>query len=68
MLLLPLQFEGNRDEALDAAKALRDELQVGEEVDGVQAYLVGQSALWAGMQELQQEDLAKAEAAASRRS
>ena len=62
-LLLPLEFEGDRDEALDAAKELRDELRVGEPVDGVQAYLVGQSALWAGMQELQQEDLEKAEAA-----
>ena len=63
VMLLPLEFEGNRDEALDAAKELRDELQVGEVVDGAQAYLVGQSALWAGMQVLQQEDLEKAEAA-----
>ena len=29
--------------------------------DGVQPYVVGQQALWAGMQELQQEDLAQAE-------
>ena len=29
--------------------------------DGVQAYVVGQQALWAGMQQLQQEDLEKAE-------
>jgi RND superfamily putative drug exporter len=62
-VVVPLEFDGGRDEALDAAKDLREELQVGEAVDGVQAYLVGQSALWAGMQELQQEDLAKAEAA-----
>ena len=62
-LVVPLVFEGGRDEALDAAKELRDELEVGERVDGVQAYVVGQSALWAGMQVLQQEDLAKAEAA-----
>ncbi len=63
VVVLPLEFEGDRDEALDAAKDLREELQVGEVVDGTQAYLVGQSALWAGMQELQQEDLEKAEAA-----
>ena len=63
MVLLPLEFEGGRDEALDAAEDLRDELDVGEVVDGVQAYLVGQSALWAGMQVLQQEDLEKAETA-----
>jgi uncharacterized membrane protein YdfJ with MMPL/SSD domain len=62
VMLLPLAVDGGRDEALDAAKELRDELEVGEVVDGVQAYLVGQSALWAGMQELQQEDLEKAEA------
>jgi RND superfamily putative drug exporter len=62
-VVVPLVFEGGRDEALDAAKELREELQVGERVDGVQAYVVGQSALWAGMQELQQEDLEKAEAA-----
>ena len=42
--LLPLAFEGNRDEALDTAKELREELRVGERVDGVQAHLVGQSA------------------------
>jgi uncharacterized membrane protein YdfJ with MMPL/SSD domain len=63
VVLLPLEVDANRDEALDAAKELRDELQVGERVDGVQAYLVGQSALWAGMQVLQQEDLEKAERA-----
>ncbi len=63
VMLLPLTFDGNRDEALDVAKDLREELQVGERVHGVQAYLVGQSAMWAGMQELQQEDLEKAEAA-----
>ena len=51
---------------LEAAKDLREELQVGESRDGVQAYVVGQQALWAGMQELQQEDLEKAEARASR--
>ena len=67
-VVVPLVFEGGRDEALDAAKELREELQVGERVDGVQAYVVGQSALWAGMQELQQEDLAKAEAAGFPRS
>ena len=63
VVLLPLEVDASRDEALDAAKELRDELQVGERVDGVQAYVVGQSALWAGMQDLQQEDLEKAERA-----
>jgi uncharacterized membrane protein YdfJ with MMPL/SSD domain len=62
VVLVPLEVDGDREEALDAAKALRDELKVGEVTDGVQPYLVGQQALWASMQELQQEDLAKAEA------
>jgi uncharacterized membrane protein YdfJ with MMPL/SSD domain len=62
VVLLPLQVTVSRDDALDAAKDLRSELDVGEAVDGVQAYVVGQQALWAGMQVLQQEDLAKAEA------
>ena len=61
-MLLPLAVSGGRDTTLDAAKDLRTELDVGEVTDGVQAYLVGQQALWAGMQVLQQEDLAKAEA------
>ena len=52
---------GSRDEALEAAKDLREELGVGEVKDGVQPYVVGQQALWAGMQELQKEDLEKAE-------
>ena len=34
---------------------------VGEVKDGVQPYVVGQQALWAGMQELQKDDLEKAE-------
>jgi RND superfamily putative drug exporter len=63
VVLLPLDVDANRDEALDAARELREELHVGEATGGVQPYLVGQSALWAGMQELQQEDLEKAEAA-----
>ena len=34
---------------------------MGEVRDGVQAYVVGTQALWAGMQEVQQEDLERAE-------
>ena len=61
VVLVPLQVAGARDDVLDAAKDLRTELHVGSVTDGVQAYLVGQQALWAGQQELQQEDLAQAE-------
>ena len=61
MIVFPLAVTGTRDDVLKAAVDLRDELKVGEVTDGVQPYIVGQQALWAGMQELQQEDLEKAE-------
>ena len=48
VVLVPLQVAGARDDVLDAAKDLRTELHVGSVTDGVQAYLVGQQALWAG--------------------
>jgi RND superfamily putative drug exporter len=59
--VFPLAVTGTRDEVLEAAGDLREELNVGEATDGVQPYVVGQQALWAGMQELQREDLEKAE-------
>jgi uncharacterized membrane protein YdfJ with MMPL/SSD domain len=61
LVLMPLAVTGSREEALEAAKDLRDDLGVGEVKDGVQPYVVGQQALWAGMQDLQKEDLEKAE-------
>jgi len=61
VVLIPLDAGGSRDDALEAAKDLREELNVGEVHDGVQAYVVGQQALWAGLQEVQKEDLESAE-------
>ena len=61
MIVFPLAVTGTRDDVLKAAVDLREELKVGEVTDGVQPYVVGQQALWAGMQQLQQEDLEKAE-------
>jgi uncharacterized membrane protein YdfJ with MMPL/SSD domain len=61
VLLIPLDPTGDRDSVLEASKDLREELSVGEVVDGVQSYVVGQQALWAGVQEVQKEDLEKAE-------
>ena len=58
--VMPLALDGSQDELADATVDLRDEL--GDEPrGGVQPYLVGQQALWAGMQELAQEDLEAAE-------
>jgi uncharacterized membrane protein YdfJ with MMPL/SSD domain len=61
VLVVPLVVDGTVDEILQASKDLREALRVGEVSDGVQPYVVGQQALWAGMQELQKEDLEKAE-------
>jgi uncharacterized membrane protein YdfJ with MMPL/SSD domain len=45
----------------DPASDLREELSPGETEDGVTAYLAGQPAAWAGLQELSREDLEQAE-------
>src|SRR5919108_3773003 len=58
--IVPLAISGEQDQLADLAADFRDEL--GDEPrSGVQPYLVGQQALWAGMQELAQEDLEAAE-------
>jgi uncharacterized membrane protein YdfJ with MMPL/SSD domain len=63
-IVVPLRAEVDEDGATDVATDLRDELGVGEGArDGVTTHFVGQGALWAAMQELSKEDLAKAESA-----
>jgi RND superfamily putative drug exporter len=60
--IVPLEVRGSSDEVSDLAADLRDELGVGEGPrDGVQTHLVGQAALWAGMQDLSRHDLEAAE-------
>src|SRR3954465_349345 len=64
--VLPLQLTGTQDDAADAASDLRRELDIGTHaapVDKVEIHLVGQQALWAGMQELSKHDLESAETA-----
>jgi uncharacterized membrane protein YdfJ with MMPL/SSD domain len=61
IVVVPLHVTGSQDQVADLAVDLRDELGTGP-VGGVQPYLVGQAALWAGMQDLSKEDLAAAEA------
>jgi uncharacterized membrane protein YdfJ with MMPL/SSD domain len=61
VIVLPLVVTGSRDDTIEAAVDLRAELGVGQARDGVQAYVVGQQALWAGMQKLQEDDLKAAE-------
>ncbi|HEX8066987.1 MAG TPA: MMPL family transporter [Thermoleophilaceae bacterium] len=59
--VVPVRTSGRRNETADAARDLRDEA-VGES-GRVRTYLVGQQALWAGMQDLSKRDLASAERA-----
>ncbi|HEU4945128.1 MAG TPA: MMPL family transporter, partial [Solirubrobacterales bacterium] len=61
--LLPLRSELSADRQTDAAVTLREDLDPGSTEAGVTTYLAGQPTVWAGMQELSKEDLAKAEMA-----
>jgi uncharacterized membrane protein YdfJ with MMPL/SSD domain len=60
--MLPLYSEKSSDRQIDSATDLREALEPGTPIDGVTSYLAGQPTIWAGMQELSKEDLAKAEA------
>ncbi len=62
IVVVPLKVSGTADDAADAATDMRDELGPSNQPrDGVEAHLVGQQALWAGMQDLTKEDLETAE-------
>jgi len=58
--VVPLAVEGDRDQTADMAVDFRDELLAGAP-GAVEQHLVGQQAMWAGMQDLTKEDLASAE-------
>jgi uncharacterized membrane protein YdfJ with MMPL/SSD domain len=60
--LLALHSEQSADRQTDSAGTLRQDLDPGTATAGVTTYLAGQPTVWAGMQELSKEDLAKAEA------
>ncbi|HXR31206.1 MAG TPA: MMPL family transporter [Solirubrobacterales bacterium] len=60
---LALRSEQSSDRQVDRAVTLREDLEPGTAEAGVTTYLAGQPTVWAGMQELSKEDLAKAEAA-----
>jgi uncharacterized membrane protein YdfJ with MMPL/SSD domain len=61
VVLVPLRSDLTSDELIDPAKTLREDLNPGDAAGGVTPYLVGQPTIWAGMQEISKEDLAKAE-------
>jgi uncharacterized membrane protein YdfJ with MMPL/SSD domain len=62
-LVVPFDMTVNEEGATNVATKLRGELNLNGPDDGpVALHLVGQSALWAGLQDLSKKDLAKAEA------
>src|SRR4051812_393274 len=62
IVVVPLTVSGSQNDTADAASDLRDQLDPSNEPrDGVEVHLVGQQALWAGMQDLTKEDLSTAE-------
>jgi len=61
IVIMPLIVEGDRDEAVDAASVMREHLHTGEAGEDLPVHLLGQSALWAGIQELSKKDLEQAE-------
>jgi RND superfamily putative drug exporter len=60
--VLPVSSSVPPDALIDPAVDLREALDPGTVAGGVTPYLAGQATVWAGMQELSKEDLAKAEA------
>jgi uncharacterized membrane protein YdfJ with MMPL/SSD domain len=61
VVVVPLRSDLTSDEMIDSAATLREDLNPGDAAAGVTPYLVGQPTIWAGMQEISKEDLAKAE-------
>src|SRR3954468_24254840 len=62
IVVVPLSVSGTQDQLSDLAVDLRKAVGAGKGAHGgVQPYLVGQQALWAGMQDLSKKDLASAE-------
>ena len=63
-IVVPLRATVSEDDATAVAADLRKELDVAAGArGGVATHFVGQGALWAAMQDLSKEDLAKAESA-----
>jgi uncharacterized membrane protein YdfJ with MMPL/SSD domain len=61
-IVVPFEMAVNEEGATNVATKLRGKLDLNGPDDGpVALHLVGQSALWAGLQDLSKKDLAKAE-------
>jgi uncharacterized membrane protein YdfJ with MMPL/SSD domain len=63
-LIVALKVDVTESDAPDVATDLRDTLRLGDRASApVGLHLIGQSALWAGLQDLSKKDLATAESA-----
>ena len=60
VVMVPLKVPGDRNEAADTIVELRKDIIAGESRN-VDIQLIGQQALWAGMQDVTKEDLESAE-------
>jgi RND superfamily putative drug exporter len=61
VVIVPLQLTGTREQSANLAVDLHNQIKPGSVHEGVATYLVGQEALWAGMQDVSKEQLASAE-------
>jgi uncharacterized membrane protein YdfJ with MMPL/SSD domain len=61
LVIVPLTVTGSTEHSANVAVDLRKDIAAGKTEDGVAAYLVGQEALWAGMQDVSKRQLASAE-------
>ncbi len=59
--IVPLRSDQSSDQLIDSAATLREDIEPGSAVAGVTPYLIGQPTIWAGLQEISKQDLAKAE-------
>ena len=60
VVIVPLRITGTRNEAADSVVDLRKDLNAGS-TPNVDVQLIGQQALWAGMQDVTKDDLESAE-------
>jgi RND superfamily putative drug exporter len=60
-VVIPLAVTADEFESSDVAADLRERLGLADRDGGVGVHLVGQGAMWAGLQDLSKEDLAAAE-------
>src|SRR4051794_35518158 len=62
VVVVPLKLSGTREQAANFAVDLHKAIEPGKVHEGAALYLVGQEALWAGMQDVSKQQLASAEA------